>query len=195
MDKTVWLWDGATGMHIPTLEGHSRAIDTIVFSPDGSQLASKSDDQAVRLWDSATGTHIAILEEGHSDDFCTVVFSPDSSQLTSNLILHDTFSLWDSNMGAYIAIPHDQEDPFSPSEPSTNTPMHSQQSWIQHDQASRMAISANVSLGTHKFVNVPICWVPGELNPVSEVFTASSVAIGCKDGCLMILDTRHVHLD
>jgi WD40 repeat protein len=60
-DKTVQLWDGATGASIATLEGHSERVLSVTFSSDGSRLASASSDKTVRLWDGATGAPISSL--------------------------------------------------------------------------------------------------------------------------------------
>jgi WD40 repeat protein len=54
-DKTVRLWDTATGAATQTLGGHLNRVNAIVFSPDGKLVASVSDDKTVRLWDTATG--------------------------------------------------------------------------------------------------------------------------------------------
>jgi WD40 repeat protein len=54
-DKTVRLWDAATGALQQTLEGHSRSVYSVAFSPDSRLLASASADKTVRLWDAATG--------------------------------------------------------------------------------------------------------------------------------------------
>ena len=64
-DKTVRLWDTATGALQQTLEGHSDWVRSVAFSPDGRLLASGSDDETVRLWDTATGALQQTLE-GHS---------------------------------------------------------------------------------------------------------------------------------
>ena len=39
-DKTVRLWDAATGRALQTLEGHSSGVSSVAFSPDGNLLST-----------------------------------------------------------------------------------------------------------------------------------------------------------
>ena len=50
-DKTVKIWDAATGKPIQTLERHQGGVISVVYSPDGKTIASASYDNTVKNWD------------------------------------------------------------------------------------------------------------------------------------------------
>ena len=39
-DRTVKVWDAATGQETLTLKGHTGSVNSVAFSPDGQRLAS-----------------------------------------------------------------------------------------------------------------------------------------------------------
>jgi WD40 repeat protein len=52
----IWLWDANTGELLFTLEGHTRWIRALAFSPDSKTLASGDIRNTIRLWDMDTRT-------------------------------------------------------------------------------------------------------------------------------------------
>jgi WD40 repeat protein/nucleoside phosphorylase len=97
-DRTVKLWDAATGAVRRMLEGHSDPIGAVAFSPDGRLVASGSWDRTVKLWDAATGAVRRMLE-GHSDLIGAVAFSPDG-RLVASGSWDRMVKLWDAATGA-----------------------------------------------------------------------------------------------
>ncbi len=81
-DKTVKIWDSATGKELFALKGHAGVVTSVAFSPDGQRLASGSHDKTVKIWDSATGKELFALK-GHAGGVRSVAFSPDGQRLAS----------------------------------------------------------------------------------------------------------------
>ncbi len=57
---------GADLVH--TLQGHTKEVTRLAFSPDGTILVSTSDDATVRLWEVATGKALRTLDQGNQFD-------------------------------------------------------------------------------------------------------------------------------
>ncbi|HEY1368570.1 MAG TPA: hypothetical protein VGF23_15725 [Gaiellaceae bacterium] len=78
-----------------TLAGHFDAVRAVAFSPDGSVLASASDDGTLRLWNVRTHQGIGQPLRGHGDGGVNgVAFSPDGTMLASGGD-DGTVRLWD----------------------------------------------------------------------------------------------------
>lgn len=81
-DRTVWLWDLASGRVIWQLKGHMSRVNCVAFSPNGRLLASGSHDHTVRLWEVSSGREMGRLS-GHTFAVSCVAFSPDGRLLAS----------------------------------------------------------------------------------------------------------------
>ncbi len=94
-DKTLKLWDIATGKEIRTFTGHTERVNSVAFSPDSKYALSGSKDGTTRLWDISTGWDIRTLKgDGYS-----VAFSPDGKLALSS---GSDLKLWDLASGKEI---------------------------------------------------------------------------------------------
>ena len=91
-DKTIQIWDRATGERLDTLNGHRGFVRSLAFSSDGSQLVSGSEDKSVRRWDLAGNGGDAAFH-GHDGFVHGVAFSPDGA-LAASGSQDGTVKLW-----------------------------------------------------------------------------------------------------
>jgi len=81
----IRLWDTSSmidSQYVRTLRGHTNSTYSLVWSPDGTQLASASEDHTIRIWDPYIGQPKGILE-GHTSSVTGVSFSQDGRLLAS----------------------------------------------------------------------------------------------------------------
>ena len=104
-DRTVRLWDPATGQQTATLEGHDGAVNALcTITVDGRELlATGSDDETVRLWDPRARHQTATLEGHHGavNTLCTITV--DGRTLLATGSGDRTVRLWDPATGQQTA--------------------------------------------------------------------------------------------
>ncbi|NES93843.1 MAG: hypothetical protein F6K32_01070 [Desertifilum sp. SIO1I2] len=100
-DKTIKLWDLATGKLQQTLSGHEGAVLSIAISPDGETLASGSSDKTIKLWNLTTGELLSTLA-GYAGEVWGIAFSPDSHTIAGGSN-DKTIKLWKWQTGELIS--------------------------------------------------------------------------------------------
>lgn len=99
-DKSIILWQLATGRQIRSFLGHSSTINTIAFSPDGTKLVSGGSDNIAIVWEVNTGEVIHKFTD-HIERITSVQFSPDGSLIASGGY-DDSVLVWQSQNGKVV---------------------------------------------------------------------------------------------
>ena len=177
VDKTLRLWDAASGGHLNTLNGHSSSVLSVAFSPDGTRIVSGSYDNTLQLWDAVSGAHLNTLN-GHSSPVYSVAFSPNGTRIMS--VFHDkTLQLWDAMAGYSIGI-------YNTSTPSVQ--------WPHLNWESQSRFYHFISDDGWVWAMDPkqrLCWIPVIYRPLdfnSLATNGTYIALGSGDGRVIILD-------
>jgi WD40 repeat protein len=101
-DGTAQVFDARTGRSVSTLRGHTGALNTAEFSPDGSLVLTASWDDTARVWQARTGKLVRILR-GHTGQVSSAVFSPDGSLIVT-ASGDRTARIWDTRTGSPLEI-------------------------------------------------------------------------------------------
>ena len=83
---------------------HLATVNAVAWSPDGSRIASASDDTTVQVWDALTGNHPLIFG-GHTAPVDTVAWSPDGKRIASGST-DGTIEVRNSINGTILFIDH-----------------------------------------------------------------------------------------
>ncbi|KYK58045.1 g-protein beta subunit [Drechmeria coniospora] len=75
-DKTLRLWELATGNTTRRFVGHTNDVLSVSFSADNRQIVSGSRDRSIKLWNTLGDCKYTITEKGHTEWASCVRFSP-----------------------------------------------------------------------------------------------------------------------
>jgi len=89
-----YLWNACRGDQLTTLRGHQKTVDSASFSPDGTRLATASQDGTVRIWNTRKHELITMLKVTDKAVW-SVAFTPDGKSLITGA--EDGVELWDSD--------------------------------------------------------------------------------------------------
>ena len=79
IDKTIILWDIASGKRIRILNGHNDSVTSVIFASDDLLISGSN---TIKLWNVASGINLATLI-GHNEGINSVAISPDGKTLAS----------------------------------------------------------------------------------------------------------------
>lgn len=103
-DKTVRIWDSATGGEVFRVSGHERDASLVMsgaWNPDGSRVLTGAQDRTLRVWDVAAKREVCAIPS-------TVLYASPThwSSDGSKLLTHEgekELKVWDANTGNEIA--------------------------------------------------------------------------------------------
>jgi COMPASS component SWD3 len=108
-DKTLRLWDSATGLELVEFRGHTSFVFACKFNPQSNLLVSGSFDETVKLWDVRSGECISTLP-AHSEPVTSVDFNRDGTCVAS--ASHDgLIRIWDVFSGECLKTLYAQGNP------------------------------------------------------------------------------------
>ncbi|GEQ67488.1 hypothetical protein JCM33374_g1153 [Metschnikowia sp. JCM 33374] len=108
----IRIYNFEDGVLLATLNGHTKGVSDIAFSPINSDiLASGSDDLTIRLWSISQRKCIRILKK-HTYHITTVAFNSKGSMLISGAA-DETIVLWDLTSGGSLKTLAAHSDPVS----------------------------------------------------------------------------------
>jgi WD40 repeat protein len=89
---------------IAVLEGYTKQVNSVAFSPNGKRIVSGSIDKTVCIWDAGTGAALREPLQGHSKLVTSVAFSPDGKRIVSGS-KDNSVRIWDAETGAALKEP------------------------------------------------------------------------------------------
>jgi WD40 repeat protein len=100
-DKTLKIWELASGRALATLEGHTARVTACAVTPDGRHVVSASWDETLKVWELASGRALATLE-GHTNWVNACAVTPDGQHVVSASD-DQTLKVWELASGRALA--------------------------------------------------------------------------------------------
>ncbi|HUR66522.1 MAG TPA: caspase family protein [Chitinophagaceae bacterium] len=82
MDKTVKIWDRASGKELFTLTGHTDNVLAVDISKDGKYISTCSSDNTARIYETNSARQVRLFK--HTDDVTASRISSDNKQLLTS---------------------------------------------------------------------------------------------------------------
>jgi len=92
-DKSIKIWETATGQSILTLVGHDNWVRGVHFHPSGNHLISVSDDKSIRIWDLKQGRCIKTINDAHTHFVACMDFNHNNPHLATGGV-DDVVKIW-----------------------------------------------------------------------------------------------------
>ncbi|MCF7975157.1 MAG: protein kinase [Phycisphaerae bacterium] len=92
----VKIWDAVDRKLVQTLSSHGVGILSVVFSPDGTRIATSSEDGAIKIWDTLSGS--ILLNVSENSDSIHLVLYMDNQRLVGGGS-DGTIRVWDAKTG------------------------------------------------------------------------------------------------
>jgi WD40 repeat protein/class 3 adenylate cyclase len=87
-----------------TLTGHAEMPESVAVSPDGTRLASASDDGTVKVWDAITGQELQSFSTQHTGiSIFGLAYSPDGARIATASD-DQTAKVWDAATGQQLLV-------------------------------------------------------------------------------------------
>ena len=100
-DRTVRLWDLATGATVRTFAGHTDRLDCVATSADGKLVISGGRDATARIWDLASGKQVRLLP--HASWVAGAAFFDDDRQVVTTSTDH-ALRVWEVGSGRLVRV-------------------------------------------------------------------------------------------
>lgn len=109
-DCSIKLWDFESGNFLQTLRGHTKVVQDVIFSTDGSLLSKReaymlvtcSADTTIKIWDTKSEYRNIRTLKGHEHTVSSVSMIP-GTQFIVSVSRDATIRVWDSVTGyAYL---------------------------------------------------------------------------------------------